>query len=121
MSTIYIPVLRKNKIVQFEDSLPSPLFGRISEEEWKEIITYINAILQKRSNRLIFQVLSPIVIGNILRTLTYSYVDKRVERYLEKKNLMLSYKGIHIHHPKERMYSGIDVSIFTQAVSPFNM
>ncbi|KAI5189636.1 hypothetical protein NEMIN01_0589 [Nematocida minor] len=121
MGIVYIPVLKKNGVSMFDESLPSPLFGRVTEEEWKEILAYLNKALFKRRNRSVFKLLAPFIIGNIFRAIAHSYVDRKVKNYLDKKNLMLSHCGVHIHHPAERMYSGLDVSIYTVAGSPFNM
>ncbi|EIJ89262.1 hypothetical protein NEPAR06_0761 [Nematocida parisii] len=121
MSIVYIPALTRNSLTTFEETLPSPLYARVSENEWKEITVCLNQYLFKRRDKLLFKVLAPVLIGNILRSITNAYVDKQVQKYLAKKNLILSHRGIHIHHPKDRQYSGIDVSIYSSASFPINI
>lgn len=111
MSILHIPVLKKKGASVFDESIPSVLFGRVSEKEWQEIIKRMNAYLSMRRDRLIFKMLGPFVIGNVLRSITQFFIDRKVKEYLDKKNLVLSHCGVHIHHPAERMYAGMDLSI----------
>ncbi|KAH9386445.1 uncharacterized protein NEMAJ01_1341 [Nematocida major] len=120
MPIVYVPVLKRSQVCVFEESLPSPLYGRVSEDEWSRIMKYLNTALLRRRDRLVFRILAPFLIGNIMRTFAQRYVDRQVEKYLEKKNLILSHRGVHIHHPKERLYSGMDVSICIGVVFPIN-
>ncbi|KAI5159987.1 hypothetical protein NEAUS03_0770 [Nematocida ausubeli] len=111
MSIVYVPALMKESQSIFEESIPSSLYARIPEADWTEIIQDLNMYMTKRQDRLIFRVFAPVVIGNILRTCIHLYVDIQVTKYLTKKNLILSHRGIYIHHPKERQYSGLDISM----------
>lgn len=111
MSILYIPVLKKEGESLFDTALPSPLFGRLSKEDWEEIVHQMNRFLSIRRERLVFRLLSPLVIGNVMRSVLHSFVDRKVKAYLDRKNLILSHSGIYIYHPSDRMYSGMDLSI----------
>ncbi|KAI5160839.1 hypothetical protein NEAUS04_0172 [Nematocida ausubeli] len=111
MSIVTIPALMKESQSIFEESIPSSLYARIPEADWTEIIRDLNMFMTKRQDRLIFRVLAPVVIGNIMRTCIQIYVDIQVTKYLTKKNLILSHSGIYIHHPKDRQYAGLDISM----------
>lgn len=113
MSIVYIPLVVQDKQVALEESLPSPLTGRVAPEEWESTITKLNALLKKRESSWLLKLLSLSLLGNQVRRYRLSRIDQEIAEYLEKKNLALQSTGVFIHHPKERRYSGVDVSIYT--------
>ncbi|KAI5191259.1 hypothetical protein NECID01_1371 [Nematocida sp. AWRm77] len=113
MSIVYIPLVEKEKEVCLEESLPSPLCGKVTSEEWEKTMHRLNFLLLKRKLSLSTRLLSILFFGSLLKRYFLSQIDKEIEEYLEKKNLVLQRVGVYIHHPKERRYSGLDVSIYT--------
>jgi hypothetical protein len=112
MSIVYVPLLSKPTGVLLEHSMPSELAGKIPAEEWETILHQINSYLHRRSPSFLSRLLSISALGNILNKYLLQRIDAELEQYLEKKNIILKRHGIFIHHPKEREYHGMDVSIY---------
>lgn len=111
MSIVYIPLVKREGGVSLERSLPSPLAGKISQEEWEEIMGHLSHLLSQRTESFLMRILGVFLLGSLIRKHFLSRIDREIERYLDKKNLVLKKYGITVHHPKGRAYSGLDVSL----------
>lgn len=113
MSIVYIPIHKKGSIEYLEPSIPSALEPKIRAKEWEEIIYQINALLSRRAPSFFVRVFTAFFIGIIYQRYKEQRIDKEISDYIERKNILLQEYGICIHHPREREYSGMDVSIYS--------
>jgi len=111
MSIIYVPVHKNSDGAHLETSLPSVLEGRITPEEWEEITRFVSKMMNRRERLAFVKALSIVFLGPYVKKYLHYKIDREIERYLDKKNIALSDAGIFFHHPKERVYSGMDVSV----------
>ncbi|KAI5173007.1 hypothetical protein NEFER03_2000 [Nematocida sp. LUAm3] len=112
MTILYIPVYRKHGFLIFEESFPSALENKVSEEEWMRVIEKINFLLRKRAPSFLCKVFSVIYIGVLYQRIVNWRVDQEISDYLKIKNITLERSGVYMHHPKDRMYSGMDISVY---------
>lgn len=111
MAIVHIPLVKQAGNEGLDTSLPSAIADRIPAERWREVVSRLNEMLHKRNRIISSRVLSALFLLAPLRTHLESLVDREIGRYLESKNLLLKRHGIRIYHPKDRVYSGLDVHI----------
>ncbi|KAI5184793.1 hypothetical protein NEHOM01_0395 [Nematocida homosporus] len=119
MSIVYIPILSTNGRLHLEESLPSVLHTKVPETEWSEIIQKLNSLLLRRKRTRLLRLLTLFYLGTLYQRYIDHQIDREIAAYLNKKNLVLEVYGISLHHPRDRAYQGMDVSVYLMTTAYF--